>query len=458
VATATRAATRLGAVVDALARLPLAAVVVGALVLRLAAGVAFPAADTETYEFGWLARNIADGEGYVYFHDDPEGRVHPEPGQPGELLQSAAMPPVYTGVTAVATWAADSHAGTVWGVRLLNLAAAAASVVLIEALARRLVGGRAARLAAIGFALYPALVYMSTQVSAANVYLPVELALFLSLIAASRSSSWPRWLAAGLVLGVLCLLRAEAVVLIPLAAAWLVWTVRGTPVGRARTSLVAVFAVAAIMLPGAWMVRNSLELGEPVPTVTTTGGLNLWHGNHAGASGSQKSVELPPEMAERISRIDAGDAFELRRDEVFRSEALSYMADDPVGTLVRDVKKVGLLLVADVHDPRSLNPAYLASYAVLATLGTAGLVRWWRDQPEADTLRWLVGGYLALSVLIPAVFFALARYRLPIEMMLVVFAAGWLADRTAPRPGAEAAPTSLSDMAEHTRPVTEVRG
>jgi hypothetical protein len=70
------APTRLTIAVDRMVRLPLAAVIVGAIALRLAAGIVFPASETETYEFGHLAEKIADGNGYVFFADDPVGRVH----------------------------------------------------------------------------------------------------------------------------------------------------------------------------------------------------------------------------------------------------------------------------------------------------------------------------------------------------------------------------------------------
>jgi hypothetical protein len=69
------APTRLTIAVDRMVRLPLAAVIVGAIALRLAAGIVFPASETETYEFGHLAEKIADGNGYV-FADDPVGRVY----------------------------------------------------------------------------------------------------------------------------------------------------------------------------------------------------------------------------------------------------------------------------------------------------------------------------------------------------------------------------------------------
>jgi 4-amino-4-deoxy-L-arabinose transferase-like glycosyltransferase len=413
--------------VDQLVAVPLVAVVALAVVVRVMAGLAFPAAETDTYEFGWLAHNVVDGRGYSYYADSPEGRLTPEGESPqAEPFPSAYMPPAYTAVATGAEWLSGSAAATVWLVRVVNAAAAAAGVLLIHALARRLVGRRAAVLAAFGYALYPALVYMATQVSAANLYLPLELGVLLLLVRAGPSPAWARWAAAGLALGAVALLRAEAVALVPLAGAWLVWTARRSGAVPRPWRLAALFVCAAAVVPGAWLVRSSMALDTPVLAVTTTGGKNLWIGNHDGASGSQKDFDVPAAIEDEIRALPAGDDFEVRADAVYRRAAIESMTGDPLGTLVRDGKKAALLLGADVHDPRALNPVYVGPYLALAVAGVAGFAGWWRRRPSGDTERWLVVGYVAFSLAVPVVFFALARYRLPFEVMLLVFGASWL--------------------------------
>ena len=423
--------------IERAARLPLVAIVAIAVGARLAAGLAIPAAGTSEYEFGWLARNVVDGHGYSYYSDDSVGRLYPEqPGSPGEKLPSAYMPPAYTGLTVVAAWVAQSHTGMIWMVRLLNAGAAVGGVLAIHALARRLVGERAAKLAALGFSLYPSMVYAATQVSAANVYLPLEMAALVLLLGAAGAAgpgAWRRWALAGLVVGVVCLLRSEAVLFIPLAAAWLVSASRheGVP-SRQALRLAAVFLAVAALAPGAWLARNSVALDAPVLTITTSGGFNLWIGNHHGASGSAKDFTIPARVEDEILALDARDDFEVRVDALYRREALDAIVDDPLGTVVRDAKKAVMLVVADVHDRRNLNPIYLLSYAALLVIGVAGFLRWWQDRPRGDPTRRLVAGYLVVAVCVPVVFFVLARYRLPIEAMLLVFAGAWPASRYRP--------------------------
>ena len=286
------------------------------------------------------------------------------------------------------------------------------------------------------------MVYAATQVSAANVYLPMEMAALVLLLGAAGAAgpgAWRRWALAGLVVGVVCLLRSEAVLFIPLAAAWLVSASRheGVPSRRALR-LAAVFLAVAALAPGAWLARNSVALDAPVLTITTSGGFNLWIGNHDGASGSAKGFTVPAPIEDEILALDARGDFENRVDALYRREALDTIVDDPLGTVVRDAKKAVMLVVADVHDRRNLNPIYLLSYAALLVIGVAGFLRWWQDRPRGDPTRRLVAGYLVVAVCVPVVFFVLARYRLPIEALLLVFAGAWLASRY--RPAGEGGP------------------
>jgi 4-amino-4-deoxy-L-arabinose transferase-like glycosyltransferase len=418
--------------VDRLSRLPIWAVLVVAVAARLVAGFAFPAATTPTYEFGRIADNVVEGRGYTYFPADADGPLRPgQADQATRWLPSAYMPPLYTGVVVAAREiGGSSHAGLVWAVRGLNLLLTVGAIGAVHGLTRRLVGsGPAPTLAALGFALYPPLVYGATQVSAANLYVPLETVTLLALLAAAAAGTgaWRPWIAAALALGLLCLVRAEAVLLIPLAALWLAWAAAGTPWRRVRAGLALGFVAVAAVLPAAWLVRNTAVLGEPTTTIATSGGVNLWIGNHPGASGSQKSFAIPRALRTEIAHLPADDRFELRQEAVFRREALDDMTRHPVATAGRDLRKLALLLGADVYDHRSLNPAYLAAWAGLAAIGTAGLVAWWRDRDRPT--RVLIGGFLAVNVAIPVVFFALARYRLPIEVMLLTFTGAWLAER-----------------------------
>ncbi|GAA4772836.1 hypothetical protein GCM10023200_01500 [Actinomycetospora chlora] len=443
--------TALLALGSRLARVPLAVSLALLVVLRLAAGLVLDPGDVDLYEFGVIARNWVNGDGYSYFSLTPTGVV--EGYVPGATyVPGAFMPPAYVVVVAGATLLARALAlgpeGVVWIVRVVNTLLAAVGLLGLAVLVRTLAGPAAARVACLVLAVLPTFVYLATQVSAANLYLPLETWLLAGLAVLAGGATWRRLLAVAAGLGLLCLLRSEAVVLIPLVAVWAAVFARPLVADRrSRLAVAAAVVVVAAVLPAAWAVRNSAVLGEPVVTTATTGGYNLWIGNHPGASGSQKDAAPPPDIEARLAALPVTRAYEADRDAVFREAALDHIAGDPVGTVLFDARKLLAQVTVDLSDPRSTNPVYLGSYLVVAVLGVWGWVRWWRRSadPEARARVWLVAGYVVTSLAVPAVFFALARYRLPLELILVVGAALLLTSRRpeatiAPRPVESAAP------------------
>jgi len=323
-------------------------------------------------------------------------------------------------------------------VRLINLVLACVTMVGLARLVTLMCSARAARLAILGFAIYPAFVYQATQVSASNAYLAVEVTLLAQCALLARRVTPGRLLLVGLLAGVLALLRAEALVITAALAIWLAYFAGGGELRRrGRLVVAAAFLGIALLIPAGWLVRNSLAFDRPIATIATTGGFNLWIGNHPGASGSQKDYSVPPPLAARVAALPASPDYEMRRDAVFAAAALEEMAAKPLETVGRDCKKLLILLTIDPYDPRSLSPAYLGSYAALVVLGGAGAIIWlYRESRDRDGRKAyvaLLGGWLALSLAVPTVFFALARFRLPLELILLmgaaVLVAGW-AQRT----------------------------
>src|SRR6201999_2914871 len=125
--------------------------------------------------------------------------------------------PGYTVLVAGAVVVSDGHAGVVHLMQAVNILAAAAMAFLVFLLGQELAGPRAGRAAAWVFALSPPMVYAATQVSSANIYLPVGMLALVCLLRAARQPGYAWPLAGGATLGVLCLLRSEAVVLIALS-------------------------------------------------------------------------------------------------------------------------------------------------------------------------------------------------------------------------------------------------
>ena len=427
---------QLQAVLDAVARVPLWVLTVLGVLVRVLADVVVPASGVPLYEFGVIAGNATTGRGFSYFASAPP-RILIDEARSGTPLPSAFMPPLHTFVVIAAHAVADrlgtGPLGVVWGIRAANLVLA---VLLLWAVARLVAvaaSPRAARFAVLGCALYPSLVYQATQVSASNTYLPVEVGLLATALGLRREVRAGRLAVAGLLGAALGLLRAEAVLLLMGVAVWLVvFAGRGHLDRRHRLRVATVLLVLALAPAAGWAVRSSVVFDRPTATLTSTAGFNLWVGNRDEASGSHKGYTVPAPLAARLAALPPTPDYELRRDAVFADAAREDVAADPGRAAVRTAKKFGMVLGTDPYDERSRSPAYLACYGLLVLLGVPGAVRWWRerrrDDPgdrSADAV--LLGGWLVLSLVVPTVFFVLARYRLPLELGLLMGTAVLLA-------------------------------
>lgn len=160
-----------------------------------------------------------------------------------------------------------------------------ASVVLAYRIGSRWLGGAVATAFAALMATHWTLVYFEGELHAETLLVALEMAFLLALGRAAEAGrpSVPA-AAAGVLLGLATLTRPNVALFLPAAAGWLVWTARRR--GGLRRALPPIVALAlgtaVAMAPAA--ARNWRVTGEWIP-VTSNLGINLYLGNHEGATG-----------------------------------------------------------------------------------------------------------------------------------------------------------------------------
>jgi tetratricopeptide (TPR) repeat protein len=353
----------------------------------------------------------------------------------------------------------------------------ALNVPLLWAIATRLWGARAGRIAALLAALYAPFIFFDGLVL--KTFLEVlflNAAVLATLWAGKtvRSETAPTsrvtslGLLAGVLLGIGALARANYLLLAPILAAWVLWpgTRRGTavlgddgagrrgggpaPVRRRRTSpsppmpSQAAFAGAAAVVAGLFLVllpvliRNRV-IGHDWVLTTSQAGQNFYIGNNAG---NARGVYQPPAFLRPDPQHEEEDfrreaqrrlGRTLKPSEVsayWSREAWRFVGAHPGRFFGLSMTRLGLLLhrheIPDNEDFRfwarfspwlRLNPV---RWDLLGPLAVAGLALGWRQRRRLWLLYALSGAYL-FSV---AVFFVFGRYRLPAVSLLLVFAAG----------------------------------
>ncbi len=341
-----------------------------------------------------LGRVLSEGRGYV--DTFPQLYLH----------ATAFRPPGYPGVLALLF---SVTGASYQAARFLNVGFGVLVVVGVYLLVRRHVGPRAAIVAALLTSVIPNFLGNDTY--------PLSDTLSMLLLVVVLWFLMERnWWAAGLACGALVLTRPSAQFLVVVLAVWL-WHRLGWRTGwRAALG----FSVIVGVFMGGWMVRNWIQLGEPV--FVTSNGFNLSAKYSKAATDDGHFID-PNEDARFDDRnVRLAQFNEVRWDTVLRGIAVDNIREDPavvaqvVGGNVRDYFEFNRSSndYADRIDGRSetVRDWTLWAFYPFAVLGTVALILRRREA--------LVGlaGLVALYFFVVTIAFASPpRLRTPVELM-----------------------------------------
>jgi Dolichyl-phosphate-mannose-protein mannosyltransferase len=322
------------------------------------------------------------------------------------------------------------------------------------ALAALLAGPGAGLAAAAAIALFPPLITVSRyQISEPLAALLVLLGMLALAKGCARGAARAGWAAAaGALLGLAVLTRADLLVPVLLAGPALWLATRRTAGVRPAAALTA--AVLAVILP--WVAFASVNRGRLVP-VSGGGPGTLFMGTYLPGEGTvvgfkrglagEARAHAPDLRGVDPLRMPAGrvlDAVAARRpaeprDAALTAEALAnvrrYALGDPPGYAAMTLRKVERLWSRPFQTPQ---PGLIAIHLALLAAGLAGLVLGvLRREPVAVVL----GAIVALSTLDNMVLVPEPRHNMPLFAALVAVGVAGLA--AAPRaerrkPGASA--------------------
>jgi len=309
---------------------------------------------------------------------------------------------------------------------LLQIAAAIAGIWALYQATREMADERAGLVAAGLAAVYGPFLFYDVQLLKESLAVTVTCFLLWALV--SR-----RWLAAGILLGVLALLRENALLLLPFLLP-LAWTRKRRRAGFLRAGGALVAGLLLALAPVA--VRNGLVGGDFLPT-TFQGGVNFWIGNNPEADGTYQPV-VP---GKQIPALERQEPVRVAEQELGRSltpaevssywlgKALDWAIGHPGAFLRLQLRKLGLFWswyewpdAVDYYWVRGLSSVYrlpLVEFGTVSLLALAGL---WlmrkRPGPFAPALLFALGWIFST-----ALFFLFSRYRLPVVPALLPLAA-----------------------------------
>jgi len=381
---------------------------------RLPVGQRFAFGDSESY---WvLAGQIARGEPYQFGHG--QARIFRTPGYP--ILLAGLF------------WTASGPPPVIWA-RALGAVLGTLAVGGVIWLTRDLFSIRAAMLAGVIAALYPAAIGMSVFVLSEAPFCPLMLAQLIACVAAARCECPKRAtglaLVAGVIAGIATLVRPSWLHFTPFAIG-IAFVLFGQ---RKRQLLIGVAMMIGLMLAMApWWMRNYGITGKLTLT-TTQFGASLYDGWHEGANGGS-DMQFVERFYQEQLQADAADpasavgTFEERLDNRMRSAAIDWARQNPL----RVVQLAGNKFLrmwspwpnADAMQGWTYRLAILLGDTPLMLLAVAGAIRFVRR------------GWPFTLCIVPAIYFTCLhmifvgsiRYRQPAMLVLIVLAAGFVND------------------------------
>lgn len=380
-------------------------------VLFVVRGNVPPLSDAQTYY--QLGRLLAEGKGYIqpftyYFRN--------------ERVPTADFPPLYPIFLAVVGFVGiDSYLGQ----RVVGAILGGATIAVVAQLGAA-IAGRTVGIAAAWFAaLYPQLVLIDGSLMSEGPYVLIVASLLLSVVRARSAESerqrlrW--WIGASVMVGLAVMTRSESLLFVPLLLIPAT-RIRGDRRAWARTAAVA--GAGAILMTGAWTIRNAIVLHHFQPLTNNSG----WTFAGANCDAVYSGTQIGGWRLDCIPQGLTGD--ETERSAQARALGLDYMRDHsgeiPAVLAARLGRTFGVWdvrtnLFIEHFEGRDYDWLWAAwcVWVLLAPLAIFGAVVQWRTERGLQPLLTPV----LIVAIVTLLTYGNQRFRAAAEPSIVVFAA-----------------------------------
>ena len=299
---------------------------------------------------------------------------------------------------------------------------------LLYLIARAVFSVPAGLVAAIFWAAYPTSVLQSSLLMGEPLFNCLLLSMLLVTITRNPSDVKTS-IFVGLLLGLASLIKPFMAVFGLVIGTWAAWNLASARQGL-RVALIISFVTACVLAP--WIIRNYVIFHEPL--LATHGGVNLWIGNNAHATGGY-SVD------QRRNPV-AGVKNEIERDSVAGAAAWGYIRSHPGRFLLLVPRKIAFLFSSEsqlfihlfeqprapatryarlfVETPWFVHAAVNLHYVFFVSVGLLGIVFFPAERKKELRLFLLLAGFW---LLIHIVFFGTQRFRYPLMPLFVLSSA-----------------------------------
>lgn len=277
----------------------------------------FPLVDADYHDY-W-ARGMASGVwAPPRFEPDPKIQQYPYFRPPGYPFFLAAIYKL-TGRGYVAP-------------RVVQMVIGLLNALLAFALARRLLGHIVGLIVAALMSAYWVFIYFEGEFLEPVFAVLLALSVVYVLATWVKDMSWPRMLAAGVLVGVLALVRPNALLWVPTIGLWILWVMSRRGMKRRAIVGAAALVIGTLIAVVPVTIRNSV-VGDDFVPISSNGGVNLFIGNNERADGlvrgTMPGIGTLDTSFDHLAIVASVERKTGRRMK--HSEVSDYLADEAFG-------------------------------------------------------------------------------------------------------------------------------
>lgn len=302
-------------------------------------------------------------------------------------------------------------------IRVLHVLLGAVIMVLAFMLTRRFFSTSAANVVVWIISFYPYYIFLTGTVLSEVWFMVLLLGCTFLLLLYTEKKSQPLILVSGLLMGAAVLTRPSALALALAAVLWILTVKR-----KLSWDVILLFILGLFVVVFPWTLRNKIVFNTFDITLNT--GRNLWLGNNEQTTiNSGSDIPMPPDLQQVIEKSSEPVA-----DDIYKQRALSFIKKHPVQTVELWAGK-GLALWRPGPSPTTEGYTKqgtcirLASYLSYVPVFILAVCGWFMaDREKRKIMRLWIFYALAFTVL-HAVFISKVRFRLPLDIFLMIMAA-----------------------------------
>ncbi|MGB3479465.1 MAG: glycosyltransferase family 39 protein [bacterium] len=372
--------------------------------------------DPQAWEYGDIAENIVEGRGFSRINEFSH-----------TIENTSSHAPLYPYFLSFFYQFGQKNSVYLI-IQLIQILVSALTIWIIYKTTLLLFNRLSAIIAALGASLYPPLIYYSTKLTP-TVWTVFFMSLTIFFILKLKNNSLGTTFLCGLTMGLSILTNPIAFAFFP---ALIIWYLVKKPVEFRKLCLL-ILVTLVVLVP--WTIRNHKIHHRLVP-VTTQFCKNLWIGNNPNATGtdyyrvvhdSNPHFVLMTSTLSRKIKDKLGRKTEIERSDYFITQGLIFIVQNPT-------KFMNLLFTKAFYfwwfAPPEINGSVDAIkyrvintmiYGPLLVLGIIGIILSLSHNYIKQSLV-----ILLVLIIISATYIfthvGLARYRMPVETILLIFA------------------------------------